>query len=759
MAVSTDNSTSGTGSQSSTVSQTNRGMKQAYRVASAAQNNPVIRNQRSPQRDPNNFTKDLNSIAKSLGSVATDTYALNDSLVDEMASSDTSELVTQLDSMEKNLMPGDDRHEVMHEAANLRAGLIANKDNFGGNEDMKARYQKKFANTSAVQVSSFIKDRQKEQYKIDYNKLDEEFTAYKTNIFPKLLATHGDNSEIIADANETVDKYIADLARYGEQSATAHRLSFAKEMTDSFNADINGNIEMYISASDQALINVSTGKVNGENVAKLWNKKYFYYGTMDDSMKITYRIHDASVNDEISKQMKQFKTRLNTARASFTKQHESDYKVMYKSLSTKGYRDGNKNFGLDLEGQPVTGAVKYESDVTYRKQVASAIFQKKYGYKPTDSMIMWASGEENVSNVQQIADNAYDKAVNDIYSPISDADATVLDSKGDLKEATTVRAAQYMVEFNNNPAGTMDILKQDKFRREKDVFVKNINNKIFSNPTTNDAYTSYKQYRKIIEDPALNPDMFSGKDGNKNRMYIAIFKDWENKNPNDEFKLESEDVIAINNVLEGRMPKKYNEYINSVSLSKSINEASENMTPSEAESFGQISKYFAYKASISGEDVDLAIGDSYSSQRYNGDDVSFGSIKTTTVDGAKSDIFERLNNIRDKKKAEKGISEVDNFMRFVLEEVSLLDNGDKKSANMERGNFVVEDIGGGEATIYMKRNGLPMYKTGIIVNIRKYDTKKIYKYTSDRGFSSLGDFGQTIDFLKNREDDKANIYK
>lgn len=371
-----------TDQQTSTVASNVQGVQQARRLANASTVSPTVRHQRSVQADPNKLSKSLESIGNAVGNIAQDTYSLNNALVDEMISDDTAMMVHGLDEMDKSLKPGESRDNIIKVAGSYRAELMAKKGDFGGNADMQARYRERFVNPSAAQTMGYIKEWQKQEYGINLDKLQQSFYEYKTKIYPKLLANVPEGStgrdQIIASAQETIDGYIRDLATLGEFKAPAHRLTLAQSMTNSFDAEINGDINKYISSGKESLVDIQNGEINKKNLATLWNDKYFYFGKMDDNLKINYRTKDAAVDEEISGGLQSLIGKLQSGRSQKVEEHNKTWQYLIDSAATPGSNQsikiGNVSFKASYGGR----------DVELSLQQNRNAFIQAFGYPPTE---------------------------------------------------------------------------------------------------------------------------------------------------------------------------------------------------------------------------------------------------------------------------------------------------------------------------------------------------------------------------------------
>ena len=737
MAVKTDNSTVTQGSQARSVGSTSGRMQQAYRVANTQNVTPSVRHQRSPQADPNKFSQDLNSIANSIGLAAQDTYKLNDALVDELAADDTAMYVSSLDEIDAGLKNGEDRGNAIQQASVIRANLMAKKGDFDGDADMQARYREKFVTTSAVQAAAKIKKWQKEQYEIDYTKLKEEFDEYKTNIYPKLLAgVEGTGKDaIIKVANERIDKYINELAAYGEFSAATHRLDFARNMTSTFNAEVNGNITKYVGSQESSLVDVKTGKINKENIAKLWNDKFFYYGTMDDNLKITYRTQDASVNEEISKGLSGLIKSLEAGRSKAVEKHNDFFNMLSKAVSTPAvakdytFQNGNESFTI---------RAGYESNDENARKLVRESFRSAFGYYPTTDQMARLETLRMDSNLGDAEKIEIDRGLKNTNLPI---DYTVVSEAEGKKLAHTRgnyifgKYSEHINTINSEVAQPeekrraitqiaviKDNLKSSAFAAENRAFMKNVAREIYDKPATEEGYNNYIKYRDFVESPAgftyMNENAGSNGARIERSTYNAFYDAHEVSGSKEGFKLSGEEQLAIRQLSYGGVPKELSNYVHSSAFMDDAREASALLTPEQKEA--QIKIWQIQKYIHPDEDID------FSKTAFN-DKVKMPDqgvyVKVSSVSGRASGASHKIiNQLHDGHGyyAENVERKVYDIVKHKLKKPhaanELVDNG-----------MMLEDNGDGTFKVWQMQSEKTPLNTGIVVDLRDWEEGETLK--------------------------------
>ena len=299
--LSTENKVSQTGASSSSIGQTNQGMQQAHRIASAGTATPTVRHQRSVQADPNKFSKDLDSIQRAIGRTAQDTYSLNESIVDEMISDDTAMMVSGLDEIDKSLSIGESRANAMATASSFRADLMTKKGDFGGNADMQERYRQKFVNPSASQTMAYMKKWQKEENVINAKKLRESNTERILNIMP--LRTKGLYGEKLTEEKARVtsdfNEMMTEENNSGMFDMSRRRSELATSMTKNISTYLKDNYQTLTVPGDSGLL-LANGKPNNILMAKIYNDNGYIFAEATEDEGGTYSVKnsgkDASVN-------------------------------------------------------------------------------------------------------------------------------------------------------------------------------------------------------------------------------------------------------------------------------------------------------------------------------------------------------------------------------------------------------------------------------------------------------------------------------
>ena len=739
--TSTENKQVISGGSARGIGSTTPDMQQAHRIANAATTTPTVRHQASPQADPDKLSKSLDSIAKAIGGVAQDTYALNNALVDEMASDDTAMMVRGLDEMDKSLKPGESRDNIIKAAGSYRAELIAKKGNFDGNEDMQYRYKQRFVDPSGAQTMAYVKKWQDEEFNIQGEKLIESTKDWMLNVMPYIgvnPVTGEQSPEGRLFATDEFKRQMRALNDYGIEKASLFRLNSAKAMTSNLSSDVDSNTQMYYGAGPNALISPE-GVYNKEAMKNIFEKHMYVFATVKEDkngdQSLDFKTNDAAVKEEVAKywnslhlKVKQGKTTSNT----------NNYKILEEFTAELNHTGKKGESLLTLDGQNIVRGLYQEEaqkELIRRKAIelglpldeytaAKVTGWKKKLYNENNELKFQISNSDSGVNIPTTLDDETRRFAIKTKVIQTSEKINELRSMGnfDAKESTEVTEKRTKL-YNDINA---ELRSQNV--ESSAATVKAMMSAQMTNPQSHQSYREWKENKPLV---ALNSAKtlmhhVQPSDMEQNVMMLVqadyqMFEDKHGDKTDIQYEMSSEKYQAIRDTAYGILNESSGKMINM--KKKDIEEYNAEYSWLPSRDRDQLkNRSRIYVTSSNGADFDKM--DNYTANKYSdkSDKSFFGSNRKIMIQDTAL-VRSRSEQPSDSKWATNFVPYIDNQIKQAVEDKEISYGTYNKA---HRFGYTLEEspFNTGEFMVHVLDENGKAIKAGITVNIGAYEGNK-----------------------------------